>query len=119
MRVLNTTNGTVIPDIEHRESIVEKWMGLRFQADGRAFFSFSRPTRGAIDMLFVRTPLDIAFLDAEMRIMEIHGAFPVTLHPVTWRLYRPQDSYRYVLEVEKGLLREKGFAEGHVLETRE
>lgn len=119
MRVLNTDADAVIPHVEHKTGVIEKAMGLRFRTDGRAFFSFARPTRAAIDMLFVRTPLDIAFLDEDMQVMEIHGAFPVSLHPVTWRLYRPQDPYQYVLEVEQGLLQEKGFAEGDVLDVQE
>lgn len=117
MRIRNEATGTVIPDVEHKESLLEKGMGLRFREPGRAFFSFDQPTRQPFDMLFVRGPLDIAFLDDDMEIMEIHGAFPVTLHPLTWRTYRPNDPYRYVLEVEQGLLPAHGFEAGHTLDV--
>lgn len=119
MRVQNTETGTVIPGIERKDGMLEKVIGLRFRREGRALFTFSRPTTAAIDMVFVPVPLDIAFLDGYMEIMEIHGAFPVTLHPATWRLYRPQEPYRYVLEVEKGLLAENGFDEGDRIDVVE
>ncbi len=113
MRVLNRDTGSVIPEVEHKSSPLQKFMGLRFRKAGRAFFSFNRPTRAAIDMALVRGPLDIAFINEDMEIMEIHGAFPLTHHPATWRLYRPENPYRYVLEVEKELLQEREFKEGH------
>ncbi len=115
MRILNRETDTVIPNVEHMTSTFQKFMGLRFRREGRAFFSFPRQTRAALDMLFVRTPLDIAFINADMEVMEIHGAFPLTLHPTTWRLYRPQKPYRYALEVEQGLLQEQDYTEGDTL----
>lgn len=117
MRILNQDTGTIIPAVEHKETLLEKGIGLRFRESGRAFFSFDAPTRQPFDMLFVRGPLDIAFLDKEMRIMEIHGAFPVTLHPITWRTYRPNEPYQYVLETEQEMLLEQGFEEGHTLDV--
>ncbi len=113
LRILNRDTGTVIPGVEHKSTIFQKAMGLRFRKAGRAFFSFHEPTRAAIDMALVRGPLDIAFIDKDMEIIEVHGAFPLTYHPATWRLYRPEQPYRYVLEVEKNLLQDRGFAEGH------
>jgi len=117
MRIRNEETGAMIPEVERRDGVLGKMLGLRFRRDGRVLFTFSRPTSAAIDMVFVPVPLDIAFLDADMEIMEIHGALPVTLHPVTWRLYRPDTPYRYVLEVEKGLLERNGFEEGHKVDV--
>lgn len=115
MRIVNKDTGTIIPNVQHHESLLGKMWGLRFRQEGRAWFSFSRPVREPFDMLFVRGPLDMAFVNEEMEIMEIHGAFPVTLHPVTWRTYRPEQPYKHVLEVEKELLIDLGFEEGHTL----
>lgn len=117
MRVVNRDADTVIANVERKDSMVQKFMGLRFRTEGRAFFSFRRPTRAAIDMAFVRCSLDIAFLNEDMEILEIHGAFPLTLEPATWRVYRPSEPYKYALEVEKELLQEKGFEEGHTLDV--
>lgn len=119
MRVVNRDAEAVIPNVKPMTNVFQKFMGLRFKKEGRAFFSFHWPTRAALDMVFVRYPLDIAFIDEDMTILEIHGAFPLTLHPVTWRLYRPQEKYKHALEVEKGLLHEKGFKEGHTIEAIE
>ncbi|MDY6768896.1 MAG: DUF192 domain-containing protein [Candidatus Nanohaloarchaea archaeon] len=115
MRVLNPAADAVVPDVRPKTGVLDKFIGLRMQGEGRALFSFSRPTRSPVDMLLVPRPLDIAFLDEEFRVMEIHGAHPVTTDPATWRLYRPDRPYRYALEVEAGLLPSLGFAEGHRL----
>ncbi|MDY6768619.1 MAG: DUF192 domain-containing protein [Candidatus Nanohaloarchaea archaeon] len=115
MRILNRETGTVISDVEHKTGPLQKFLGLRFRSDGRALFSFDRPTRAPIDMVFVPQPLDIAFLDDEMNVMEIHGAHPVTFNPDTWRSYRPDEPYTYALEVEAGLLPYLGFDTGHRL----
>ncbi|MFB6294610.1 MAG: DUF192 domain-containing protein [Candidatus Nanohaloarchaea archaeon] len=115
MRVLNRNADTVIPDVEPKTGVVEKMLGLRFRRSGRALFSFARPTRSPIDMFLVPRPLDIAFLDENLEVMEIHGAHPVTANPATWRVYRPEEPYRYALEVEAGLLPSRGFDIGHDL----
>lgn len=119
MRIVNEAAGTVIPDVEPMTTPLRRVLGLRFRQDSRAFFSFRRPTRAPIDMLLVPSPLDIAFLDADMNVLEIHGAHPVTLNPDTWRLYRPDEPYRYVLEAEAGLLHHLGFAAGDRLAVAE
>lgn len=116
MRVLNQDNGKVIAEVEHMRNPLQKFLGLRFRKEGRALFSFSRPTRAPVDMFLVPRPLDIAFLDEDMEVMEIHGAHPVNLNPDTWRYYRPDEPYSYALEVEAGLLPYMDFDEGHRLE---
>lgn len=119
MRVLNKDTGAVVPGVEHKESLFEKMMGLRFRREGRAFFSFDQPTREPFDMAFVLGPLDIAFLNEDMEVMEVHGALPLSPNPVSWRLYRPDEPYQYVLETEHRLMPYLGFEEGHELELFE
>ncbi len=115
MRIVNRETGGVIPDVARMDTPLKRFMGLRFREPGRAFFTLPRPARVRIDMLFVRGPIDIAFLDAEKTVQEIHGAHPVTTRPATWRTYRPNEPVSYVLEVERGLLAEHGFAPGHTV----
>lgn len=115
MRIVNEDTDDVIPRVRRCDTFLSRCMGLRFRTPGRAYLAFSRDTRAAIDMLFVRGPIDIAFLDRDHEIIEIHGAPPVTMDPHTWRMYRPDEPYRAALEVEKGLLKERGWAAGHTL----
>lgn len=112
MRVHNLDRDIVIPHVDHKSSPLQKAVGLRFSQDGRAFFPFNRPVREPIDMLFVPRPLDLAFLDAEMRVIEVQRADPVSLHPATWQFYRPDEPYHALLEVEAGLFAEKGMRVG-------
>ncbi|MCJ7479156.1 MAG: DUF192 domain-containing protein [Candidatus Nanohaloarchaeota archaeon QJJ-7] len=115
MRVFNRDTGSVIPEVRRMESQFQKFLGLRFR-EGRALFSFDRPTRAPLDMVFVPQPLDIAFLDEDMEVMEVHGAHPVTINPETWKFYSSEEPYSHVLEVEAGLLPHLGFDIGHSLE---
>ncbi len=114
MRVVDRETGNVISEIEHQAGWLQKLLGLRFRR-GRALLSFDRPTRAPVDMFLVPAPLDLAFLDADMNVLEVHGAHPVTLNPDTWRSYRPDTPYQHVLEVEAGLLPHLGVEPGHRL----
>lgn len=119
MRVVNEATDAVIPDVRHMDTALKRFLGLRFRAPGRAFFSFPRDTTARFDMLFVRGPIDVAFCDSDMVVRELHGAHPVTLAPETWRTYAPDEPYRYVLETEKGLLTDRGFAPGQQLRVHD
>lgn len=113
MRVADRDADTVIPDVDRKDGILQKILGLRLKDHGRALFTFRQPTKAGIDMFLVPRPLEIAFIDEDMQIAEIHGAHPVTLDPDTWRTYRPEKPAKYVLEVEKGMLAEKGVEQGN------
>lgn len=112
MRITNTDRDTIIDDVRDMSSIPGKLIGLRFRRTGRACFSFSHDVRAPVDMFLVFGPLDLAFLDADQRIIDIQRADPLTLDPRTWRLYAPDDPYRYLIEVEAGLLDARDFQTG-------
>lgn len=94
----------IIDDVRVKQSILQKVVGLRFVASGRAWFPFKRETQAAIDMVGMRFPLDIAFLAADGTVQEIVEAEPFSLNPATWRTYQPEEPFNSVLEVEQGLL---------------
>lgn len=106
----------IIDDVRVKRSILQKMLGLRFVASGRAWFPFNQETRAPIDMVGMRFPLDVAFLDDEGRVQEIVEAEPVSLHPGTWKTYRPRKPFRSVLEVERGLFDRLDIHEGCRLE---
>lgn len=83
---------------ELANTFFSKSMGCRFRSEGKMFFSFSRDTNALIDMMLVPESLYLYFIDSDKQVIEIQKAEPWTLDPRTWKLYRPEKSYRYLLE---------------------
>ncbi|MCY3786570.1 MAG: DUF192 domain-containing protein [bacterium] len=70
------------------------------------------PRTRAVHTLGMRFAVDVAFCDAEGKVLEI-----VTMRP--WRLGRPRFRARSVVEAEAGSLERWGITVGVVLEVRE
>lgn len=85
-------------EAELADNVLSKFTGFRFCSEGKMLFQFPRDTRAAIDMMFVRKPLYLYFLDADKKVIEVQKADPWTLNPFTWKVYRPEKPYRYLLE---------------------
>lgn len=72
--------------------------GLSFRSEGKMLFRFPRPGRPAIDMMFLSVPLQLVFLDQEKRVVDVQRAEPWSLDPRTWKVYRPGEKSKYLLE---------------------
>lgn len=70
------------------------------------------PKTRAVHTLGMRFAIDVAYCDAEGRVLEI-----VTMRP--WRMGRPRLRARSVVEAEAGRLRRWGVTVGTVLEAQE
>lgn len=118
MKVVNQ-EGSSIGELESLQTFLGKSKGLMFKKEGRALLEFSYDNRHPIWMLFMRFPIDIAFIDQEKSIINIkRDVKPLGFNPSTWRVYQPEKPCRYVLEVEAGLLDEKEFKAGDRLEFK-
>jgi len=73
------------------EGFLERLRGLRFRHSGAMLFRFDSPTRATVDTLLVPEELHLYFFDADRRLAD-----RATLAP--YRLYRPSESYQYLLE---------------------
>ncbi|MFB6167008.1 MAG: DUF192 domain-containing protein [Candidatus Nanohaloarchaea archaeon] len=118
MEVVDTENGNSVEEVERRDTLWGKFKGLRMER-GRVLMSFRGGSRPVLDMFLVPEPLELAFIDSSMEIVEVKQARPWTWNPSTWSFYRPEEGCSHVLEVERGLLEEKGFRTGHELEFRD
>jgi len=107
-------SGMVIGDVERLAGPLEKVRGLMLRPEGsRALLAFGNQDFHGIWMFLMRYSLDVAFLDEGREIVSIRKDVPPAgLHPSTWKVYRPPKMCRYILEVESGLLDEKGFERG-------
>lgn len=90
------------------ETVFQRMKGLSFRGEGKMLFVFSRDTRARIDMMFLSKPLYLYFLNAEKEVVEIRKAEPWTKNPLSWKLYSPSGSYRYLLESFEPLEVEEG-----------
>ncbi len=76
-------------------------LGLRFRKaapDTLYVFDFGRRVRHRFSMWLVFTPIDVHFLDEELRVVDTKRGFA----PFT--SYRPRREYRYAVETRPGLL---------------
>lgn len=108
-----------IDGVERKTGILEKMKGLMFRENGRALLAFPQQERHGVWMLGMRFPLDLAFIDRDREIVSIKcDVSPMSWRPSTWKTYRPPRMCRYILEVEAGLLDEKGFDRGQAVSFR-
>ena len=95
--------------LEIADTIWKKTKGLMFRKsipkDHGILFTFNREAKHGIWMLFMRFPIDIYFLDSEMRVIDfVQGAEPINLLKMsTWRTYTPKKPAKYVLEVKTNI----------------
>ena len=105
-----------IEDIEHVESFLGRFRGLMFREEGRILMEFPVREKQGIWMPFMKFSIDVAFIDDEKKVVDVFRNIPpISISPSTWKIYRPERMCRYVLEVESGLLEEKGIERGSEL----
>ncbi|MBC5793445.1 MAG: DUF192 domain-containing protein [Nanohaloarchaea archaeon] len=85
-------------DVEVAESFISKSWGLSLRSSGRMLFVFNRNTGAKVDMMLLSKPLHLYFLDSEKKVIEKQKAEPWKFDPRTWKLYSPENKYRYLLE---------------------
>jgi len=94
-------------EAEVADNIVKKFWGLSLRNSGKMLFVFSRDVKTSIDMMLLSEPLYLYFLDSDKKVVEKMKAQPWTWSPRTWKLYRPEKKYRYLLESFQELKLEK------------
>lgn len=95
-------------DAEVAESILAKSIGLSFRSSGKMLFSFTGLGRPPIDMMLVPEPLNLYFLDEDKQVVDVQYAEPWGLNPRTWRIYRPEQNSKFLLESFEDLDLEEG-----------
>jgi len=97
--LLNKSKGIDLGKIDLADSFLSRFMGLMFRKDPEKGLILklpsSRSRRGsAIHMFFMRFPLDIIFLDADKKIVDM-----VSIKP--WKTYTPKAPSKYVIELKE------------------
>lgn len=94
--------------VELAVSLLKKSWGLSMRKNGKMLFNFSSPGRPPIDMMLVQRPLNLYFLDEEKKVVDVQYAEPWTFDPRTWKIYRPSEASKYLLESFEDLELEEG-----------
>lgn len=110
--ILHIRAGKKSFEAEIANTVFSKFLGFRFCSEGKMLFHFSRDTHALIDMFLLKESLYLYFIDSDKQIIEVQRAEPWKLDPRTWKFYRSEKPYRYLLESFEQL----GLAEGDQLE---
>lgn len=111
----------LVRKFEKADSSWEKTRGLMFRKelakDSGLLMVFNRERKHEIWMFGMRFAIDLIFVDREKRIVDIrHSVRPIGRHPKTWRIYKPKQNCRYVLEVNSELVKKTKTGIGDLLD---
>jgi uncharacterized membrane protein (UPF0127 family) len=122
MKILNATRKTVLAEyVEVAKTPLSKTKGLMFRAslkEGEGLLmEFSGETKPSIWMPFMRFPLDLVFISAGKKVVDVkQNVRPLSRNPGTWKIYLPKEKCRWVLEVNAGKTSETKTSTGDVLD---
>jgi len=103
MKVKNRAKGLELDGVEYCASFTKLTKGLMGKKQGKALLHFKKEGIFGIWMLFMRFPIDIAFISKDREIITIgRNLKPISLNLNTWKIYYPTKKAQYVLEVEQG-----------------
>ncbi|MGH9017507.1 MAG: DUF192 domain-containing protein [Acidimicrobiales bacterium] len=104
-------DGEVLAAAEMADSLVARNKGLIGRSGYDGAFLIPR-TSGALHAFGMRFPLDVAFLDRDMSVVDI-------AHLAPWRITRPRRRCRTVLEAEAGAFERWRLCRGDRLELHD
>ncbi|UCD03045.1 MAG: DUF192 domain-containing protein [Candidatus Aenigmatarchaeota archaeon] len=122
--IVRSANGKIVTeDTQVARNFFSKTLGLMFRRrlDEKSglLLEFGKESKDlySVWMLGMFFPIDIIFINAEREITDIHeNASPLSLNPVTWKVYRPTKPVKWILEVVAGRAGRAGISAGERLE---
>ena len=100
MIIKNTSQQTIISS--HARLCTSSWQkarGLMFSPQKDLIFVAASEQKIPLHMFFVFYPIDVLYLDAEKRVVEIKESF------LPFTFYNPTQKAQYVLEVQQGTIK--------------
>ncbi|UCC91226.1 MAG: DUF192 domain-containing protein [Candidatus Aenigmatarchaeota archaeon] len=116
-----TKDKILVKRFETADSVGKKTKGLMFRKelapDSGLLMVFNYDRKHEIWMFGMRFAIDVVFIDKRKRIVDIkHSVKPMGKNPRSWKIYRPKEPCRYVLEVNPGLIEKTKTEIGDVLD---
>lgn len=85
------------------DTLWKRLIGLSFSKKKNMFFPLPFEDKWSLWMFAVTYPLKMIFIDSNKTVVDIKEAVPLSLHPKTWKTYRPKKPCRYILETPYNL----------------
>ena len=88
------------------DSSIKRILGLMYREDNASmFFVFDKDSKYGIWMLNMKFPLDIVWLDKNMKIIDFIEGIKPCMSLFNCKTYTPEYPSRYVLELKKGSIK--------------
>lgn len=103
----NSTDKIITSQCEIADDFFSRLKGLMFSSYEKDLLLIS-PTENisssSIHMFFMKFPLDVIWINSKMKIVDIKKEIlPINfLKPKTWKIYKPKQPAKYVLELKSG-----------------
>ncbi|MGB9837474.1 DUF192 domain-containing protein [Methanothermobacter sp.] len=115
--VFNKTRGAALGAVRFADTFLSRFRGLMLRRNVETGLVLEIPEgRGrygsGIHMFFMLVPLDVLFVDKDMRVVDMAELKP-------WQVYNPVKPARYVIELKKGKIEESGTQIGDMLEFQD
>ena len=111
---IQTRDKNVIINVEIADDKNERANGLMYrenlEENSGMIFVFDQEESIAFWMKNTLIPLDMIFIDKELKIVDIKNAVPCKADPCP--LYKPENAVKYVLEVNYGFSKSNGVSTG-------
>lgn len=112
MIVYNATKSIKICEADEASTFLGRAVGLMFRKkleQNKGLLIKFFPGSSSVHSFFMRFPIDLIFISKDLRVVDLK-----TLKP--WRIYSPKKRSELVLEVNEGVIKEKGIEIGDLLE---
>lgn len=80
------------------DNSIQHFFGLSFSKKKNLFFIMKYEKRWRLWMFGVKYPIRMIFIDNNKKVIDIKKGVPITNNPKTWKVYRPKNPCRYILE---------------------
>jgi uncharacterized membrane protein (UPF0127 family) len=119
MKIQNKTRNKFLCQALKAESFSSRTKGLMFQNPIKKglLMKFHEETFPGIWMLFMKSPIDLIFLNSNKKVTDIYENIrPINFNPKTWKIFKPSKPSKYILELPPGTLRKTKTRRGDELE---
>jgi uncharacterized membrane protein (UPF0127 family) len=90
-------------EVELANSLLKQVRGLMFSKKKNLLFTMSSESYHSFWMFGVRFPIKMIFINSDFEIVDIHNAEPLTFNPKSWKIYKPKEKCKYILETADDL----------------